>query len=75
MSRCLSQHRKDIKTGRSGDGRVLKLTPGSSTPSVLPFSGLGRLWDVTVDTEGQVLEGPATEPLAQRSVPSNAKAH
>jgi DNA-binding beta-propeller fold protein YncE len=42
------------KTGRSGDGRVLKLTQGSSTPSVLPFSGLDRLWDVAVDTAGEV---------------------
>ena len=42
------------KTGRSGDGRVLKLAHGSSTPSVLPFSGLDRLWDVTVDAAGEV---------------------
>jgi serine/threonine-protein kinase len=35
-------------------GRVVKLTPGSSTPTVLPFTGLYQPQGVTVDSAGTV---------------------
>lgn len=35
-------------------GRVLKLAPGSTTPTVLPFSGLYQPQGVAVDTNGAV---------------------
>ena len=42
-----------MENNRPGDGRVLKLTPGSS-PIVLPFTGLGRVWSASVDASGNV---------------------
>ncbi|MGH3552280.1 MAG: SMP-30/gluconolactonase/LRE family protein, partial [Mycobacterium sp.] len=35
-------------------GRVVKLTPGSTTPTVLPFTGLYQPQDVAVDSGGTV---------------------
>lgn len=35
-------------------GRVVKLTPGSDTPTVLPFTGLYQPQDVAVDSAGAV---------------------
>jgi serine/threonine protein kinase, bacterial len=35
-------------------GRVVKLTPGSSTPTVLPFTGLYQPQGVTVDSAGTI---------------------
>jgi serine/threonine protein kinase, bacterial len=33
---------------------VLKLAPGASAPTVLPFTGLNEPGDVAVDTRGNV---------------------
>ncbi len=41
-------------TSESMYGRVLKLAPGSSTPSVLPFNGLYQPQDLAVDQSGAV---------------------
>jgi serine/threonine-protein kinase len=38
----------------SDNARVLKLDPGSSTPTVLPFTGLVVPWGIAVDTAGTV---------------------
>ena len=42
-----------LETNRGGDGRVLKLVPGSN-PIVLPFNGFGRVWSTSVDAGGNV---------------------
>jgi serine/threonine-protein kinase len=36
----------------TGDNRVLKLTANSTTPTALPFTGLGRPRAVAVDSGG-----------------------
>jgi hypothetical protein len=41
-------------TGRTGDGRVLKLAKGSTVATVPPFKGLDRTWSVAVDADGNV---------------------
>jgi serine/threonine-protein kinase len=42
------------KTGRLGDGQVLKLAADSTAPTSLSFNGLDRTWSVSVDGRGDV---------------------
>ena len=59
------------KTGRVGDGRVLKLAAGSTTANVLPFNGLARTWSVAVNAAEEVY---AVDTIAGRVLKLPARA-
>jgi hypothetical protein len=52
--RCGGGHRRQLDVVDAGNGRVLKLEAGSSTPTELPFTDLNLPCDAAVDTAGAV---------------------
>jgi len=58
-------------TSESMYGRVLKLAPGSSKPSVLPFNGLYQPQDLAVDKSGAVYVSDFNNRVVKLDVGSN----